>query len=39
MAIAFADASEKGLPLAVYDSNHPAVELLRQIADNLDKLS
>lgn len=38
IAIGFADASEKGLPLALYNSDHPAVELLQQIADNLDKL-
>jgi chromosome partitioning protein len=36
--IAFADASERRMPLALYDKKHPAVALLQQIADSLEKL-
>ena len=35
VAIAFADASEEGLPLALYKSRHPAIKLLNQIAEKL----
>lgn len=35
-AIAFADASEKCLPLALYSANHSALDALDAIADSLD---
>ena len=35
-AIAFADASEKCLPLALYSANHSALDALEAIADSLD---
>jgi chromosome partitioning protein len=35
-AIAFADASEKCLPLALYSSSHPALDALEAIAERLD---
>ncbi len=35
VAIAFADASEKGMPLSLYNPDHPAVKLLQEIADKL----
>jgi len=38
VAIAFADASEKHMPLAVYNPNHPAVKALEKIAKSLDSL-
>lgn len=37
-SIAFADASERRMPLAVYDKKHPAVKILNQIAKELNKL-
>ncbi|MGB7439882.1 MAG: ParA family protein [Coleofasciculaceae cyanobacterium] len=37
-AVAFVDASEEHVPLAVYKPKHPAVELLDQIAKNLEGL-
>ena len=37
-AIAFADASEKDLPLALYNSSHPAIKTLEEITDHLEKL-
>lgn len=37
-SIAFADASERRIPLAVYDKKHPAVKILNKIAKELDKL-
>lgn len=36
--IAFADASERRLPLALFDKNHPAVSILKKIASSLEKL-
>jgi chromosome partitioning protein len=39
IAIAFADASEKNLPLALYNPSHPTVKVLEKIAESLDKLS
>lgn len=39
IAIAFADASEKHLPLALYSPSHPTVKVLGKIAESLDKLS
>ncbi|OYD86557.1 chromosome partitioning protein ParA [Nostoc sp. 'Peltigera membranacea cyanobiont' 213] len=36
--IAFADASERRVPLALFDKNHPAVGVLKKIADSIDKL-
>lgn len=36
---AFADASEDHVPLAVYNRKNPAVPILKQIAQNLEKLS
>ncbi len=38
-SIAFADASEKRVPLAIYKPKHPAVKLLQKIARSLEKLS
>lgn len=35
---AFADASERQMPLAVYSPKHPALALLNQIAENLEQL-
>ena len=37
--IAFADASEARLPLALYNPKHPAVRAMKKIADSLEKLS
>lgn len=37
-SVAFADASQLHLPLAVYQRSHPAVKLLAQIAQDLTKL-
>jgi chromosome partitioning protein len=37
-AIAFADASERRVPLAVFDKNHTAVNVLKKIASSLAKL-
>lgn len=37
-SIAFADASEQRMPLAMYDKKHPAVKILNQIAKDLNKL-
>lgn len=37
-SIAFADASEARLPLALYNSKHPAVAVLKKIVLNLEKL-
>ncbi|NDJ25554.1 AAA family ATPase [Nostoc sp. B(2019)] len=36
--IAFADASERRVPLALFDKNHPAVGVLKKIANSIDKL-
>ncbi|QLE59595.1 ParA family protein [Nostoc sp. TCL26-01] len=36
--IAFADASERRLPLGLFDKNHPAVGVLKKIANSIDKL-
>jgi chromosome partitioning protein len=36
--IAFADASEHRLPLALFDKNHHAISVLKKIANSLDKL-
>ncbi|MCC5640282.1 ParA family protein [Nostoc sp. CHAB 5844] len=36
--IAFADASERRVPLILFDKNHPAVSVLQKIANSLDKL-
>jgi chromosome partitioning protein len=38
VAIAFADASEKHLPLALYNPNHPTVKVLEKTAKRLDAL-
>jgi chromosome partitioning protein len=38
-SVAFADASQEHLPLALYQRSHPAVKLLKQIAKNLKQLS
>ena len=38
IAIAFADASEKHMPLALYSSSHPTVKVLEKIAKSLDAL-
>ncbi|BBD62696.1 cobyrinic acid a,c-diamide synthase (plasmid) [Nostoc sp. HK-01] len=37
-SIAFADASERRVPLILFDKNHPAVSILQKIANSLDKL-
>lgn len=37
-SIAFADASERRIPLGLYDKKHPAVKILSKIAKELDKL-
>lgn len=37
-SIAFADASQEHLPLAVYQSRHPAVKVLKTIAKGLEHL-
>lgn len=37
-AVAFADASENNLPLALYNASHPAVKILVKIAKRLSKL-
>lgn len=37
--IAFADASESMVPLAVYNPRHPAVQVLKTISQSLEKLS
>lgn len=37
-SIAFADASERRMPLGMYDKKHPAVKILNKIAKELDKL-
>ena len=39
IAIGFADASEKNMPLALYNPTHPTVKILEKIAKSLDKLS
>ncbi|WP_318670668.1 hypothetical protein [Nostoc flagelliforme] len=36
--IAFADASERRVPLALFDKKHPAVGVLQKIASSIDKL-
>jgi hypothetical protein len=36
--IAFADASERRVPLTLFDKNHPAISVLKKIANSLDKL-
>jgi chromosome partitioning protein len=38
-SIAFADASERRVPLALFDKNHPAVSVLNKIAISLEKLA
>lgn len=38
-SIAFADASEARLPLAVYNAKHPAVRVLKKIATGMEKLT
>ncbi len=38
-SVAFADASQQHIPLAVYNPKHPAVNLLAQIAKSLETLS
>ncbi len=38
MAIAFADATEKHMPLALYSPSHATVKVLGKIAESLDKL-
>jgi len=38
-SIAFVDASQEHVPLALYNSKHPAVKLLDRIAKNLEVLS
>lgn len=35
-SVAFADASQEHVPLALYNAKHPAVSLLNQIAKNLE---
>ncbi len=37
-SVAFADASEKRVPLAIYKPKHPAVKLLQKIVRDLEKL-
>ncbi|BAZ36738.1 cobyrinic acid a,c-diamide synthase (plasmid) [Calothrix sp. NIES-4101] len=37
-SIAFADASERRIPLAMYDKNHAAVKVMKKIAKELEKL-
>ncbi|MBD2473098.1 AAA family ATPase [Nostoc sp. FACHB-145] len=37
-SIAFADASERRVPLILFDKNHSAVKVIKTIANNLDKL-
>lgn len=37
-SIAFADASERRIPLEIYDKKHPAVKILSKIAKELNKL-
>ncbi|BAZ08236.1 cobyrinic acid a,c-diamide synthase [Calothrix sp. NIES-4071] len=37
-SIAFADASERRVPLSLFDKNHPAITILKQIARDLEKL-
>ncbi|NMG11185.1 ParA family protein [Brasilonema sp. UFV-L1] len=36
--IAFADASERRVPLVLFEKNHPAVGVLKKIASSLEKL-
>lgn len=38
-ATAFVDASEERSPLAIYDAKHPAVAILKQIAQSLESLT
>jgi chromosome partitioning protein len=38
-SIAFADAAEKRLPLAVYKAKHPAVKVMKKIVKELEKLN
>ncbi len=38
-SVAFADASQQHIPLALYNPKHPAVNLLAQIAKSLEALS
>ena len=35
-AIAFADASEEHLPLALYDKKHPAIKVIKKIVSKID---
>ncbi|MBO3463454.1 ParA family protein [Aetokthonos hydrillicola Thurmond2011] len=37
-SIAFADASERRMPLALFDKSHPAVKVLKTITSGLEKL-
>lgn len=37
-SIAFADASERRIPLAIYDKKHPIVKEMKKIATELDQL-
>lgn len=37
-SIAFADASERRIPLALYDKSHAAVKVMKKIAKDLEKL-
>lgn len=37
-AIAFADASQERVPLAVFNAKHPAVTLLEKVAENIESL-
>ncbi|NEU81929.1 ParA family protein [Nostoc sp. UIC 10630] len=37
-SIAFADASERRIPLAVYDKNHAALKVMNKIVKDLEKL-
>lgn len=38
-SVVFADASQEHVPLALYNSKHPAVSLIKQIAKHLEALS
>ena len=37
-SIAFAEASQQRMPLTIYKSSHPAVAILKEIADNIVKI-
>ncbi len=37
-SVGFADASQEHLPLALYNSKHPSVKILKQIAQGLEVL-